>query len=123
MSSVISGIGIANPKYHCRQAELFEFMCDAHQLTDNECNRLRKLYDVSGIDYRYSVLPDFCLRRGDFQFFGNGPALTPFPSTKDRMVEFQKSAKEVAAGAVDAAINSRQAVIKGSNFFIKKVFQ
>lgn len=101
MSSVISAIGLANPKYRFRQAQIFEFMCKAHQLTDNECIRLKKLYDVSGIDYRYSAIADFGLDAGDFRFFGNGPSLTPFPSTKARMDEYQRSAIEVATPAIE----------------------
>lgn len=100
MSSVISAIGLANPEHRFEQSELLEFMSKAHQLTDNDRLRLKKLYEVSGIDFRYSVLPDFGLNPGSFEFFGNGPALDPFPGTKARMDEYQRSAKEVATQAV-----------------------
>lgn len=101
MSSVISAIGLANPKHRFKQTQILGFMSKAHQLTDNDRSRLKKLYDISGIDYRYSVLQDFGLDTGSFQFFGNGPALTPFPVTKVRMDEYQRTAKEVAAHAIE----------------------
>lgn len=100
MSSVISAIGLANPEFRFSQDQILEFMCYAHQLTDNECVRLKKLYDLSGIDYRHSVIPDFGLNAGSREFFGNGTSLTPFPSTKARMGLYQTSAKDIAYQSV-----------------------
>ena len=96
MNSVISAIGLANPEFRFSQDQILEFMCNAHQLTDNESLRLKKLYELSGIDYRHSVIPDFGLNTVSREFFGNGASLTPFPSTKARMDLYQTSAKGIA---------------------------
>jgi predicted naringenin-chalcone synthase len=100
MSSVISAIGLATPRHRFPQHQLYDFMCRAHQLGTDGRLRLKKLYDASGIDYRHSVLPDFGLNSGDFEFFGNGPGLSPFPSTKERMERYRQSASLLASEAI-----------------------
>ena len=71
MGSIISAIGTSNPKNKFSQEEILRFMKDAHQLNPQHSRRLEKLYQLSGIDFRHSVLNDFGKNRGDYDFFGN----------------------------------------------------
>lgn len=108
MASIISAIGTANPLNRFSQNKLFDFMADAHQLDEKDMPRLRRLYDVSGIEYRHSVIQDFGVPRGTYSFFGNYEKLEPFPDTKQRSALYEQSAKHIAVEAVrDLLVKSR----------------
>ncbi|MDA9555507.1 type III polyketide synthase [Pelobium sp.] len=104
MSSIISAIGTSNPEYRFPQQQLLQFMKDAHQLNDHEARRLEKLYQVSGIDYRHSVLNDFGKSRGDYGFFGNDLGLEPFPSTSSRSAVYESSALTLSLKAIENCV-------------------
>lgn len=103
MGSIISAIGTANPSHRFQQKELLSFMINAHGLTEREALRLKKLYDASGIDYRYSVIPDFGSSGPPYSFFGNNPGLEPFPGTRERSVFYEKTAFEIGLEATGNA--------------------
>ena len=58
MSKIIS-IARALPKYKYEQMELFRFADKVHCENEIDTRKLRFLYRHSGIESRYSVLPDF----------------------------------------------------------------
>ncbi len=100
MSSCISAVGIANPKNRIGQSAIFNFMRKAFRLSENDTSRLKSIYDHSGINQRYSVIPDFGF--DDFienEFFPANENLQPFPDTKKRMAFYRQYAIEVAAQA------------------------
>jgi len=99
MSSIITAIGTANPSYRFPQMKIFEFMQAAHQLNEVDSERLKKLYEASGIEYRHSVIEDFGVPQGTYSFFGNNSNLEPFPGTKARSVFYEKHAKELSLDA------------------------
>ncbi len=101
MSSVISAIGTNNPKNRFSQDSILSFMKEAHQLDAPNSRRLEKLYKVSGINYRHSVIDDFGKDRGNYNFFGNGLGLEPFPSTSHRGDMFESYALDLCIGAVN----------------------
>lgn len=100
MGSVISSIGTAVPANRFSQKEILSFMIDAHQLNPTNASRLEKLYNHSGINFRYSVLQDFGNSRGDYSFFGNENFLEPYPSTANRSSVFEATAKTIATEAI-----------------------
>jgi predicted naringenin-chalcone synthase len=100
MSSVISAIGVANPRYCFSQEEILGYMTEAHQLTTHHASRLRKIYELSGIDYRYSVLPDFGRSPDGPSFFGEDRQDVTFPCTRIRMAAYQEHAIQVMVRAV-----------------------
>ena len=59
MRSCISAIGTANPKYRIPQNDIYHFMVKAFRLNDTNASRLKRMYDHSGIEHRYSVSPEF----------------------------------------------------------------
>jgi len=100
MSSCISAIGTANPKHRIKQSSILEFMTRAFGLDQNNALRLKKIYDHSGIDYRYSVIPDFGEENFDnHKFFAKNATLEPFPCTQLRLKLYQHSAAEIATEA------------------------
>jgi predicted naringenin-chalcone synthase len=101
MSSILAGIGVASPPFCFSQSRIHQFMQDAHGLNRNESQRLKKLYDLSGINTRYSVLSDFGSERGNYTFFGNEPGLHPFPTTKERGLVYEKEAAALGVQAVE----------------------
>src|SRR5471030_354163 len=101
MSSCISAIGIANPANKFKQQSIYRFMANAAGLDESNSGRLKGIYDHSGIEYRYSVIPDFGMDNpDDFQFFPPSANLEPFISTQARMALYQREAVNIAADAV-----------------------
>ncbi|MGV3509042.1 MAG: type III polyketide synthase, partial [Sphingobacteriaceae bacterium] len=112
MGSIISAIGTAAPANRFSQKEILNFMIGAHQLNDRDAQRLKKLYDVSGIDYRHSVIPDFGAERGNYSFFGNEENLNPFPKTADRSAVYELSAKGLAINAIESLLQNSPQVLQ-----------
>ena len=107
MSSCISAIGTANPEHRIKQSSILQFMVRAMGLDDNNALRLKKLYDHSGIDYRYSVIPDF--GEEDFNkhsFFAKNARMEPFPCTQHRLRLYQHHAAAVAASAAEDCLKA-----------------
>ena len=100
MSSILSAIGIATPSYCFSQDQILRFMVDAHQLNNNDASRLEKLYHVSGIEQRHSVLPDFA-EDSDNILFGNNSGTGPFPTTAQRGIVYEREAIGLCIKAVD----------------------
>jgi predicted naringenin-chalcone synthase len=70
MESCISAIGIANPHNRIAQQDIYHFMVNAFGLDKTNAARLKSIYDHSGIDYRYSVIPRFWRQRSaNYTFF------------------------------------------------------
>ncbi len=100
MTSIISSIGTANPKHHLTQQQISSFMAEALDMDEDQQHRLEVLYRASGIQSRYSVLPDFGAHRDDYEFFSKEDGLEPFPTVGDRMNLYQREALPLALGAV-----------------------
>jgi hypothetical protein len=54
--------------------------------------KLKFLYRQSGIDYRYSSIPDYSLPANQWQFFQASENLEPFPGLEQRMQMFHQHA-------------------------------
>ncbi len=61
MSSCISAIGTANPPNQIPQNAIYGFMQKAFRLDENDAARLKRIYDNSAIDQRFSAIADFGL--------------------------------------------------------------
>jgi predicted naringenin-chalcone synthase len=104
MSSMICAIGTSNPVNQFSQMQIFEFMRNAHELNDLDARRLEKIYNSSGIDFRYSSLADFGLKQGNFTFFGNQNGLKPFPTTSQRGEIYKNEALSLSLKAIGNCI-------------------
>lgn len=100
MESCISAIGIANPRNRIAQQDIYRFMANAFRLNSSTARRLKGIYDNSGIDYRYSVIPDFGFEDpGLYNFFQQTDDLEPFPDTQTRLKLYEKEAITIAVNA------------------------
>lgn len=105
MSSCITAIGTANPKYRTPQNEIYQFMAEAFGLDRNNSSRLKVIYDNSGINYRFSVLPDFGKKTHEGRLlFQNSEDENTFPGTAKRMEQYQQEAAGLAVAAVNSCL-------------------
>lgn len=106
--SFITAIGTATPAHQFSQSVIADFMVRAMQLDEPAAKKLRALYRATGIESRYSVLPDYG-KTGDYEFYANTKDLSPMPSTKKRLEFFRKHAvalsKESALNAINGSAN------------------
>ena len=100
MPSYLGAIGTANPEYRIAQPQIADFMAQALGFGEGDMRKLRALYRVTGIEHRYSVLPDYGRPNGDYTFFPNTPDLEPFPSVGQRMAVYRRAALPLAIEAV-----------------------
>ena len=75
-------------------------MQQAYALEATENRKLRFLYNLSGIDSRYSSIPDYSLPLPDWTFYPKNEALQPFPSLEYRMDWYQQHAAPLSAAAI-----------------------
>ncbi len=98
MSPSILSIGTAVPRHKAQQSELAQFMAKYLDLDRNLSRKLQVLYNLSGIETRYSVLPDFTTPSPRFQLFPDN-AHAPEPTTENRMSVYQQHAVELGKNA------------------------
>ncbi len=115
MSSCISAIGTANPKYRIPQNDIYHFMVKAFRLNDTNASRLKRIYDHSGIEHRYSVIPDFGEKESNNNtFFGKTADFEPFPGTRERLSLYQDTAADLATEAVNVCISNHSEILTPS---------
>lgn len=78
------------------------FMTRMMDVPPEEHRKIRIIYRASGIDTRYSVLQDYTRSQG-FTFFPNTPE-APFPSTAQRMAQYETAAAPLALAAIRDAL-------------------
>ena len=91
MSKIIS-IGTALPAYKNRQDDILNFMQLVFAMDHSENRKLKYLYHHSGIDYRYSVIPDYSCQITDWRFYPQTENLEPFPPLEQRLGLFNQHA-------------------------------
>jgi alpha-pyrone synthase len=105
MKSFITSIGIATPENKISQSQIAELMTETLTLEEPESTRLSALYRATGIDTRYSVLPDYGRKKGEFEFFPNGDGMEPFPLIGARMRTYEEFAVILALKAIKDCLN------------------
>lgn len=110
MPSYLGAIGTASPPHRLAQSVIADFMAQALELDATGTRKLRALYRASGIEHRYSVLPDYGRQVGDFEFFPNTPGLEPFPSVGQRMAIYREAALPLALAAARASLSQVPAI-------------
>jgi predicted naringenin-chalcone synthase len=110
--SVIVSISTAVPEYKHSQSDLAGFMADLYQYSPEERRRLKALYMSSGIETRYSVIPDFSVNKEEREFFPATNDMEPFPDIAFRMNYFNDKAGNLCIKAIDSCI--RDKVVRSS---------
>lgn len=100
MDIAITAIGTANPPYKRAQLETASIISAALNLNPAEKRLLRSVYRATGIEFRHSVLPDYCKNLGEFEFFPNDPA-SSFPATSARMQIYKQNALQLCLSAIE----------------------
>lgn len=104
MSKIIS-IGTALPEYRHKQEDILQFMLTAYQPEAEDRRKITLLYERSGIDHRYSVIPDFTKANGSGRFFPDTCDLEPFPTLENRMEKYDEKATELSVRAITDCMN------------------
>ncbi|NCU03165.1 MAG: type III polyketide synthase [Chitinophagaceae bacterium] len=111
MSKIIS-IGTAVPAFKHQQNNILQFMQQVYALDAVENRKLKFLYSHSGINTRYSVIPDYSHQLPEWKFYPHSENLEPFPSLEQRMNWYNRHA---ALLSVDAIRNCLQGKMNGKN--------
>lgn len=103
MTDIIS-IATAVPQFCHQQDDILLYMGDAFQLDDTEKRKLKFMYHQSGIDQRYSVLPDFS-SIADENFFSSDNSKQIEPSLEDRLKIYDQSSLTLSVEAIQKCIS------------------
>ncbi len=98
--SYLSSIETAVPEYGYAQETLTDF----YLRSTDDLNTRRKIKIVAsktGIEKRYSVIPDFDKTPGEFTFFNRNAALMPEPTLSERMQLYQQHATALSKKAIE----------------------
>lgn len=80
--------------------DILSFMQQVYALDEAEARKLKFLYSKSGIDQRYSVLPDYSRPATEWKFYSPTENLEPFPSLETRMAVYNKQAPLLSVDAI-----------------------
>ena len=106
MSKIIS-IGTALPAYRHRQMDILQFMLQAYQPEAGDRRKISLLYERSGIEARYSVVPDFSGRLEDRSFFAKTTDMEPFPRLEQRLEMYNNNAVNLSRNAIMDCIEDK----------------
>lgn len=103
MSKILS-IGTAVPAYKHQQTDILSFMQRIYALNETDKRKLKFLYYQSGIEARYSVIPDYSLATHEWQFFNPSENLEPFPNLEQRMQWYKQYAASLSLQAISRCL-------------------
>jgi predicted naringenin-chalcone synthase len=104
LSKIVS-IGTAVPAYCHQQMNILEFMQQVYAATEADKRKMRFLYHQSGIEQRYSVIPDYSREIQDWKFYPQSESLEPFPTLELRMTMYNKHAPLLSVDAIRDCLN------------------
>ena len=96
----INALATALPEFQSQQCEIEAFMLRVVGDTEKKKTFIRKIYEGSSIETRYSVIPDYRLPQDQWTFFPKNETLEPVPSTAQRNALFCVEANNLSALAV-----------------------
>jgi predicted naringenin-chalcone synthase len=105
--SKIVSIATAVPQYEHEQENILAFMQNVYAMNEADKRKMKFLYHQSGINTRYSVLPDYGLSANDWVFYPATENLEPFPNLELRMKWFNKSAPKLSVDAIEKCISNK----------------
>jgi alpha-pyrone synthase len=108
MHTVLTSIATANPPFQLSQSQALGFMSQLTNLSPKLQERARKIYANSGIDQRYTCIPDYLTTPENFSFYPPNWQLDPTPGTHDRNQLYQTYAAKIAESAAEQAIQQAQ---------------
>lgn len=106
MSKIIS-IATSVPEHKHTQKELFAFADKVYCKDETDSRKLRFLYNHSGIENRYSVIPDFNLEHKEKVFFSANENLQPVPNIEKRMEVYNQFAANISVSTIEKCIKDK----------------
>ena len=106
MSKIIS-IATGVPAYKHQQTDICAFADTIYSSSETDSRKLKFLYRQSGIDTRYSVLPDYSCEAADRQFYGIAKNLEPFPNLEKRMEWYAGAAAILSVDTIKKCIQGK----------------
>jgi predicted naringenin-chalcone synthase len=107
-SPAILSIGTAVPPHRITQDEACAWVSESIGASPAQRRLLQRLYALSGIETRYSCLPDAAALSSDSRFAPGRP-LAETPTTAERMALYQHEAVELGVAAAERALATQQA--------------
>jgi predicted naringenin-chalcone synthase len=106
MLTIIESIATSNPPYCVPQDLAARSMQQVEGISPGLKKRIPMIYNLSGIDQRYTCVRDYLTGRlEEFEFYPKNWSLQPFPTTAFRNKKYQESvlpmAKEAASKALE----------------------
>ncbi len=105
--SKITAIATSVPAFKHSQKTLFEFANTVYSSNADDTRKLQFLYNHSGIDTRYSIIPDFDLATKQRIFFTNDKHVQPEPSIEIRMQLYENNAAKISADTIEKCITDK----------------
>ena len=81
MHTVLEAIATANPPFELERSQAVNFTLQLEGLSSALYDRATQIYAKSGIDRRYTCVPDFLTAPPDFIFYPNNWKLEPAVTT------------------------------------------
>ncbi len=106
MSKIVS-VATAVPEYKHEQENILGFMQNVYAMNEVDKRKMKFLYHQSGIQTRYSVLPDYSLHANEWTFYPPTENLDPFPDLELRMKWFNKTAPALSVSAIEKCIENK----------------
>ena len=106
LSKIVS-IGTAVPGFRHEQSSILQFMQRVYAFNEGDRRKLKFLYHHSGIDTRYSVIPDYSRPVSEWKFYPQAENLDPFPSLEQRMVYYQRYAAPLSVDAIRDCLDGK----------------
>ena len=106
MSKIIS-IATEVPAYKHKQKDICLFADKIYSTDKIDSRKLHYLYRHSGIETRYSVMPDYSAAPADRQFYATADDLEPFPSLEKRMEWYATHAAKISVTAIEKCITGK----------------
>jgi alpha-pyrone synthase len=108
MHTVLEAIATANPPFEITQTQALTFLSKLEGISSALYDRASKVYANSGIDRRYTCIPDFLTQPPNFTFHPNNWTLEPAVSTYDRNQWYQTYASKIATIAASEVLQQLQ---------------
>lgn len=103
MSKIVS-IATGLPPYKHNQSDICSFANNIYCDDETDSRKLKFLYRHSGIDTRYSVLPDYSALPGEREFYEKNGNLEPFPDLEKRMKWYAANAACLSVKTIESCI-------------------
>lgn len=106
MSKIVS-IATSLPPYEHHQDAICRFADNIYSSDAVESRKLKFLYSHSGIQKRYSAIPDYSLPAAERLFYSRSADLEPFPTLDQRMRWYKDNAADLSVVAAERCIEGK----------------